>query len=125
RRLYEVLHSQAFQMNQTITFLSDGADTLRQLQLEISPKALHILDWHHVTMKLTALAQYGKGLVPCESVLGEASCEQIERVRWAVWVGQVDKAVVKIDGVANSIQRFSETYRRYAGLVMTLSALRM
>ena len=72
RRLYEVLQSQAFQMNQEITFLSDGDDTLRQLQVEMSPKAIHILDWHHVTMKLTVLSQYGKGLVQCEAVLGEA-----------------------------------------------------
>ena len=56
RRLYEVLQSQDLQMNQEITFLSDGDDTLRQLQLEMSPKAMHILDWHHVTMKLTVLS---------------------------------------------------------------------
>ena len=40
-------------MNQAITFLSDGDDTLRQLQWEMSPKATHILDWFHLTMKLT------------------------------------------------------------------------
>ena len=39
RRLYEVLQSQGLQMNQEITFLSDGDDTLRELQLEMSPKA--------------------------------------------------------------------------------------
>ena len=33
RRLYEVLQSQGLQMNQEITFLSDGDDTLRKLQL--------------------------------------------------------------------------------------------
>ncbi len=43
RRLYEVLHAQDFQMNQAITFLSDGDDTLRELQWEMSPKATHIL----------------------------------------------------------------------------------
>ena len=55
RRLYEVLHSQGLQMNQDITFLSDGNDTLRALQLEMSPQATHILDWFHLTMKLTVL----------------------------------------------------------------------
>ena len=40
-------------MNQEITFLSDGDDTLRELQLERSPMATHILDWLHLTMKLT------------------------------------------------------------------------
>src|SRR5712691_3041252 len=37
RRLYEVLHSQDLQMNQEITFLSDGDDTLRELQWELLP----------------------------------------------------------------------------------------
>jgi hypothetical protein len=34
RRLHEVLQFQGLQMNQAITFLSDGNDTLRELQLE-------------------------------------------------------------------------------------------
>jgi len=53
RRLHEVLQSQGIQMHQEITFLSDGDDTLRELQLERSPMATHILDWLHLTMKLT------------------------------------------------------------------------
>jgi len=52
RRLYEVLHAQNIQMNQDITFLSDGNDSLRQLQFEMSPKATHILDWYHLSMGL-------------------------------------------------------------------------
>jgi len=61
RRLHEVLQSQGLQMNQDITFLSDGDDTLRKLQLEMRPKATHLLDWFHWTMRLTVLDQYGKG----------------------------------------------------------------
>src|SRR5215510_2771225 len=124
RRLYEVLRSQDLQMNQAITFLSDGDDTLRQLQLEMSPKAIHILDWFHFSMKLTVLGQYGKGLVPCEVVLGETICDQIDRLKWSLWHGQVDKALGKIDDLESSIAPFSETYARYAGLVKALSELR-
>ncbi len=61
RRLYEVLHSQGLQMNQDITFLADGNDTLRALQLEMSPQATHILDWFHVTMRLTVLIRQRVG----------------------------------------------------------------
>jgi hypothetical protein len=43
RRLYEALHAQGLQMNQEIAFLSDGDDTLRALQREMSPQATHIL----------------------------------------------------------------------------------
>ena len=54
RRLYEVLHAQGLQMNQDIAFLSDGNDTLRALQLEMSPKATHILDWFHLVRQEVA-----------------------------------------------------------------------
>jgi len=124
RRLYEVLHSQDLRMNQEITFLSDGDDTLRALQLEMSPKATHILDWHHLTMKLTVLGQYGKGLVQCEAVLGEAIRNQIERLKWSLWHGQVDKALGKIDDLEISIEPFHETYARFSRLVKALSELR-
>ena len=124
RRLYEVLRSQDFQMNQAITFLSDGNDSLRQLQLEMRPKATHILDWFHLAMKLTVLSQYGKGLVPCEGVLGEAICAQIDRLKWSLWHGQVDKALGKIDDLESSIESLKETYARHAGLVKALSELR-
>src|SRR5882724_5902863 len=42
RRLFEVLKSQGLQMNQQLTFLSDGGDTVRDLQLYLSPEAEHL-----------------------------------------------------------------------------------
>jgi len=124
RRLYEVLHSQGLQMNQDITFLADGNDTLRALQLEMSPQATHILDWFHVTMRLTVLDQYGKGLVHCDAVLGKEIREKMERLKWSLWHGQVDKALGKIDDLASSIGLFQETYARFTQLVKALSELR-
>ena len=124
RRLYEVLQSQGVQMNQEITFLSDGDDTLRKLQLEMSPMATHLLDWFHLTMRLTVLDQYGKGLVQCEAVLGEAIRNQIERLKWSLWHGQVDKALGKIGDLEISIEPFNETYARFPRLVKALSELR-
>src|SRR5262252_4991505 len=124
RRLHEVLHAQGLQMNQAMTFLSDGDDTLRALQMEMSPKATHILDWFHLTMKLTVLGQFGKGLVQCEAVLGEAICDQIERLKWALWHGQVDKALGKIDDLETAIEPFNQTYARFPQLLKALSELR-
>jgi len=124
RRLYEVLQSQGLPMNQEITFLSDGDDTLRKLQLEMSPMATHLLDWFHLTMRLTVWDQYGKGLVQCEAGLGEAIRDKIERLKWSLWHGQVDKALGKIDDLESAIAPFSETYARFPKLVKALSALR-
>jgi hypothetical protein len=55
RRLFEVLQSQGHQMNQQLTFLSDGGDTVRDLQLYLNPQAEHLLDWFHLAMRLTVL----------------------------------------------------------------------
>lgn len=45
RRLFEVLKSQGLQPNQQVTFLSDGADTVRELQLYLNPNAEHLKKW--------------------------------------------------------------------------------
>jgi hypothetical protein len=82
------------------------------------------LDWFHLTMKLTVLGQFGKGLVYCEAVLGAEIGNKIERLKWSLWHGQVDKALGKIDDLETSIEPFSETYARFPRLVKALSELR-
>ena len=36
-------------------FLSDGGDTVRDLQMYLSPESEHWLDWFHITMRLTVM----------------------------------------------------------------------
>jgi hypothetical protein len=45
RRLFELLRSQGMQANLQIEFLSDGGETIRDLQRCLSPEAEHLLDW--------------------------------------------------------------------------------
>ena len=124
RRLYEVLKSQGFQLNQQITFLSDGGDTVRDLQLYMSPEAEHILDWFHLTMRLTVLDQYAKGLVHCEQVLGEEIRQKIERLKWSLWHGNVYKALGKIDDLESLIYNFEETYPKFKQLAKAVEEFR-
>jgi hypothetical protein len=76
RRLYEVLHSQGFQLNQQITFLSDGSDTVRDLQLYFHPDAEHLLDWFHLVRQEVACVMvrhgvsYDRTWCPISSTLG-------------------------------------------------------
>lgn len=62
RRLHDLLVSQGLQMNQQVVFLSDGGDTVRDLQMRMSPQAEHVLDWFHVTMRLTVMRQLALGV---------------------------------------------------------------
>src|SRR5215467_1599253 len=91
RRLFEVFQAQGLQMNQAITFLTDGGDTVRDLTEGHSPQACHILDWFHITMRLTVLGQMAKG-VPVKQK-GERFEEELERVKWFLWHSNVYKAL--------------------------------
>ena len=48
----------------------------------------------------------------------------MERLKWSLWHGQVDKALGKIDDRETSIEPFREPYARFTPLVKALSALR-
>jgi len=80
RKLYDLLISQGMQNNQEITFLSDGGDSVRNVQVYLNPQARFILDWFHITMRLTVLGQFVKGLpsyLPstAKAVVSEAKIE--------------------------------------------------
>ena len=62
RRLFELLTAEGMQTNQPVIFLSDGSETVRDLQLYLHPQAEHLWDWFHLTMRLTAMQQTAKGL---------------------------------------------------------------
>ncbi len=62
RRLFEVLAAQGMAANQAVTFLTDGADDVRDLPRYLNPDSEHLIDWFHVTMRLTVLAQMAKSL---------------------------------------------------------------
>jgi hypothetical protein len=98
RRLFELLRSQGMQANQQIEFLSDGGETIRDLQRYLSPEAEHLLDWFHLTMRLTTMTQTAKGL---PAMLGEEEVlplrdevmRQLARLKWSLWHGNVFQAL--------------------------------
>jgi hypothetical protein len=116
RRLFEVLKSQGMQLNQQITCLSDGSDTVRDLHLSMSPEAEHMLDWHQVPMRLTVLDQYAQGLVHHNQELGEEIREKMARLKWSLWHGNLYKALDKIEDIESLIDNCEETYPKFKQL---------
>lgn len=51
--------------------------------------AEHVLDWFHLTMRITILSQYAKGVVRLDEKLGEEIREDFQRVKWYCWHGNV------------------------------------
>ena len=62
RRLLELLKVQGLQPNQPVTFLSDGGETVRELPRRLIPQAEYLLDWFHVTMRLTTMGRMAQGV---------------------------------------------------------------
>ena len=90
RRLFEVLQSQRMQMNQQVTFLTDGGEDVRALPLYLNPQAEHLLDWFHLTMRITLMGQLAKGLRSRENPkLAAEVAEELERLKWYLWHGNV------------------------------------
>ncbi len=99
RRVFEVLKSQGMQMNQQVTFLSDGGDTVRQLQLYLNPQAEHLLDWFHVAMRVTVMTQMAKGLEGKERTIQAGVLKELECSKWYLWHGNVYEACLSIDNL--------------------------
>jgi len=108
RRLFDLLQSQGLQMHQQIEFLSDGAETVRDLQLSLSPEADHLLDWFHITMRLTTLTQTAKGLSDTTRQAGRALrddvARELERIKWFLWHGNVFQALQALRSVEGDLE---------------------
>lgn len=101
RRLFEILKTQGVQMNQAITFLTDGGSSLRDLTDGHSPQSTSILDWFHIAMRLTVLGQMGKSVEVEHN--GEKFEEELERVKWFLWHNNVYKALQLLEWLDQDI----------------------
>ena len=99
-RLNTMLQKQGFQMNQDIVFLSDGGDTVRDLQQNIAPHSEHLLDWFHITMRITVMKQMVSGL---PDNFKDQLHKQLESIKWNIWHGNVSKALDKIDSFSEDL----------------------
>ena len=102
RRLFEVLASQGMQANQQVTFLTDGGDDIRDLPRYLNPQAEHLLDWFHLTKRITVLTQQAKGL-RCAPEMALDVAAQLQRVRWFLWHGNVFRARQTVDDLTTDL----------------------
>jgi len=104
-RQWEVSSGPIHPMELRLTFLSDGCQDVRGVQMHLHPEAEHLLDWFHITMRLTVLTQIAKGLPerfgdadnPCE--LRAPALKDFESIKWYLWHGNVFKALDELQGL--------------------------
>ncbi len=99
RRLFEILRAQGMQMNQQVTFLTDGGDDVRDLPLYLNPQAEHLLDWFHVTARITVMRQHAKGLRATDGLPAADADTELERIKWYLWHGNVFRAMEEAEAL--------------------------
>ncbi len=72
-------------------------------ELYLNPQAEHLLDWFHITMRLTVLLQTAKGL-SAKTGEGEETYElrqnvldSLESIKWNLWHGNVFQALQHLE----------------------------
>lgn len=96
RHVYEALKEQGLQLNQGISFLTDGGGTVRDLTTCLSPESEHILDWFHITKRITVMKQMAKNVVLNEEVDLE---KELTSIKHYLWHGNSFQALKKAEGL--------------------------
>jgi hypothetical protein len=116
RHLAAVLRSQGLQHNQELVFLSDGEESLRQLQWYLRPHSQHWLDWFHLTMRLVSLGQFLKGLAHLDRERAVELQEALEHTKWNLWHGKVKRAFHWLWLIEGRMWHFASRYSKFSAL---------
>jgi len=108
RRLWELLKSQGMAENQQVVFLSDGGDSVRNLQEYIHPYSEHWIDWFHIAMRITVLLQQVKGLEGEQPELGQEVARELTSIKHFLWHGNTFQALQRLESLLINLE-FPET----------------
>jgi hypothetical protein len=96
RRLWALMKSQGMQENQQVVFMSDGGEDVRRVQQYLHPFSEHLLDWFHITMRLTVLQQQTKALQEERPQTGSDVSKQLDSVKHLLWHGDTEEALERL-----------------------------
>ena len=108
RRLWELLKSQGMQENQQVVFMSDGGEDVRRVQQYLHPFSEHLLDWFHITMRLTVLQQQMKGLQQERPQTGAEVSKQLESIKHYLWHGNTPEALERLTSLSIEMDMIRE-----------------
>ena len=110
RRLHEVLKDQGWQENQPVTFMTDGGDTVINMALHMAPASEHILDWFHITMRLTVMQQYVKGLAHHNEEDAENLARLLRQIKGFLWNGNLHDGQAVIEDLVIELEDIETDY---------------
>jgi len=67
-------------------------EEVRALTELVTPEAEHVLDWFHITMRLTVLSQYARGVAHHDAAEGARLLASLDSIKWLLWHGNQHRA---------------------------------
>lgn len=124
RRLHEVLRDQGWQENQPVTFMTDGGDTVINMALYMAPASEHILDWFHITMRLTVMQQYVKGLAHHNEEDADRLARLLRQIKGFLWNGNLYDSQMVIEDLVMDLDEMETDYASIKALRKTAAEFR-
>jgi hypothetical protein len=91
-----------------LTVFTDGDTGLRDLQMSVLPDAVHVLDWYHLTRRLTVLSHVVDGKDAAEQLPPrelERISAWVKSIKWRLWHGRPAGAIARLDCLLNRLER--------------------
>ncbi|MGH9431650.1 MAG: hypothetical protein ACRD3T_08915 [Terriglobia bacterium] len=76
--------------------LQRAGEDVRQVREYLHPSGEHVIDWFHITMRLTVLQQQTQALREERPPTGAAASKQVESVKHLLWDGNVEEALERL-----------------------------
>jgi hypothetical protein len=93
----------------------------------VTPVSEHVLDWFHITMRLTVLGQYARGVAHHDEAGGANMLAALDRIKWLLWHGKQHRAgetigvfLDDVDGLEAdypNLRKFARTAREFAAYI--------
>jgi hypothetical protein len=123
-RTLQALQDEGYTGRGEITVLSDGAEIMKRLPRGLPRPTKHIVDWFHIAMKIQPLQQVADHIVRWrdewtnEPVILD---EEVRALKWKLWHGQVDRAVVQLEEMIADMAILREQGDLSAGRIWQLA----
>ena len=99
-----------------MTFMTDGGDTVINMARHMAPASEHILDWFHITMRITVMQQYVKGLAHHNPAEAEAIARLLRQIKGFLWNGNLHDGQAAIEDLAIDLEVVETDYASITAL---------
>jgi hypothetical protein len=76
--------------------MPDGGENVRRVQEYLHPFSEHLIDWFHITMRLTVFQQQTKALQEERPETGAEVSKRLESVKHLLWHGNTEEALERL-----------------------------